>query len=162
MPEGRDYGNVHAPAWLLALVILFAVAPANGQFLDLDGPPVLPDYRPSLDLIRVRIVDELNEIGTANPRDSPESRAIINARRTMRRFILELAEAGRDADDVSLASALAAYRLDDSRLHFDRYLGCLAVDNAFTGSPPRLLTKDMRAEATSKLNRFAESALESL
>ena len=116
--------------------LLFAAA-AGGQLLDLDVTPDPPDARPSLAILRERLTGELNELGTPRAGDPPETRAILTARRTMRRFILELAENGWNADDVSLASALAARRLAFSRKGFDQYLQCLEVGNAFTGSPPQ-------------------------
>ena len=135
---------------------------AAGQSLNLDVTPQLPNARPSIDLLRKQLAVELTELGTPRADDTPETRAVLSARRTLRRFIIELADRGRNADAVSLASALAAHRLADARTGFDRYVRCLEVGNAFTGSPPRLLTDAMRAEATAKLDRFARSALEAL
>ena len=157
-----DAFPLHPLGVILACLTVLA-SHAYSQSLNLDSIPEFPTLTSSsLEAIEKRLRPQIAELDRTGATEG-SSRAIIDsARRTFRRIILELTQRARQDTTPSLCIGLQAERLAASVSGLDATLRVLKQSSIFTGSPPQLLTDQMRQRALDRLSRFSGSGLELL
>lgn len=133
----------------------------HAQSLSPDSTPKLPKVKhSSLEKIEEVLRPQISNLEKASVKSGTTKATIQLAQRTFRRVVIELTQRAREKNQGSICAGLIAERLANSVRGIDSIFNALDQPSVFTGSPPQLLTNQMRQRAIAKLTSFSSSGLE--